>query len=307
MGKNSKMYKATRKQKHGGGHIKPRKTINKIQAPTISKCHPGINKNTVVAEDTCVTPNIIDKIDPRPKDRREKLADLHRNFDCDKEIGENRDVCVLKAAPPTIRATLSHNMRPERPDEWKKNPNAWLSNEDILKVLHQYDETYPTFHFFEPTPIDFDYRLNNNSCVRNDLCKFSVSEQMRKGISDIGIVFNLDKHDESGSHWTSMFIDIPRRDIYYFDSANDLLPKEVETFVKRITDQTPEPRFSLHRNDRAFHQKSNTECGMYSLYFIINMLLSRGERRALFKNRFNNPKRIIKDKDVEKYRKFFFI
>jgi hypothetical protein len=104
-----------------------------------------------------------------------------------------------------------------------------------------------------------------------------------------------------------MFIDIPRRDIYYFDSANDLLPKEVEAFVKRITDQTPEPRFSLHRNDRAFHQKSNTECGMYSLYFIINMLLSRGERRALFNNRFNNPKRIIKDKDVEKYRKFFFI
>jgi len=317
------MGAATRK--HGGGRRRDRKyritvkqvaqkprqniinkTIKKIH--TISKCHPGINKKALVAEDTCVTTNIIDSIDPRPKDRRQKLADLYERFNCENEIGgENRDVCVMKKAPPAISATLSRNLRPQRPDEWKKDPNTWLSNEDILKVLHQYDETYPTFHFFEPTPIDFDSRLNNNSCVRNDLCQLSVSDHMRRGIADIGIVFNLDKHDENGSHWTSMFIDIPRRDIYYFDSANDLLPKEVEAFVKRITDQTPEPpRFRFHRNDVALHQKSNTECGMYSLFFIINMLLSRS-RRTLFRNRFNNPERIIKDKDVEKYRKFFFI
>jgi hypothetical protein len=61
-------------------------------------------------------------------------------------------------------------------------------------------------------------------------------------------------------------------------------------------------------NDEAIHQKSDTECGMYSLFFIISMLLHRGGgRRAFFKNRFNNPKRIIKDKDVERYSKFLFI
>jgi hypothetical protein len=274
----------------------------------ISKCHPKVNKNTVVANETCVTPNIIDKIDPRPRDRRQKLADLHHRFNCDNEIGENRDVCVLKKAPKEISATLSRNMRPQRPEEWKKDPNTWLSTDDILKVLHQYDETYPAFHFFEPTPIDFDARLNNNSCVRNDLCRLSIINQMRKGITDIGIVFNLDKHDQSGSHWTSMFIDITRRDIYYFDSASNKLPEQVDAFVKRITEETPPPRFSLYMNDEAIHQKSDTECGMYSLFFIISMLLHRGGgRRAFFKNRFNNPKRIIKDKDVERYRKFLFI
>ena len=37
-------------------------------------------------------------------------------------------------------------------------------------------------------------------------------------IFQIGIVFNLDKHDQEGSHWVSMFIDLKRDGIYYFDS-----------------------------------------------------------------------------------------
>jgi hypothetical protein len=280
---------------------------NKTKKRPVSKCHPRV-QGTIVPKETCVTPDIIDKIDPRPRDHKQKLENLHRSFHCENESGENRDVCVLKKAPPAIQKTLSHNLRPLRPKEWNKNPNMWLSNEDILKVLHQYEEAYPNFHCFEPTPIDFDARLNESSCVRNDLCRFSVDHETRKHITEVGIVFNLDKHDSSGSHWTSMFIDIPRREIYYFDSANDFLPPEVAAFVKRINDsQLAAPPMRFKRNDRAIHQQGDTECGIYSLFFIINMLLCKGNRRALFSRRFNNPRRIIKDKDVEKYRKYFFI
>ena len=77
---------------------------------------------------------------------------------------------------------------PAQPKMWKKNPNEWLSNFDILKVLKQYEATYPEFLFIGPTPIDFDTLLpeNNNTCVWKDLCSFSLSEQITNGQKKIG-------------------------------------------------------------------------------------------------------------------------
>ena len=40
-----------------------------------------------------------------------------------------------------------------------------------------------------------------------------------KKINKIGIIFNLDKHDESGSHWVSMFINI-KEGIFFSCSDN---------------------------------------------------------------------------------------
>ena len=34
----------------------------------------------------------------------------------------------------------------------------------------------------------------------------------------IGVIFNLDKHDQSGSHWVAMFIDLENKFFFYFDS-----------------------------------------------------------------------------------------
>ena len=35
--------------------------------------------------------------------------------------------------------------RPLQPNEWKSNPNAWLSNFDIDHVLQEYENSYPHF------------------------------------------------------------------------------------------------------------------------------------------------------------------
>ena len=42
----------------------------------------------------------------------------------------------------------------------------------------------------------------------------------------IGIVFNLDKHDQEGSHWICMYVDLYTDDIYYFDSYGQKPPKK---------------------------------------------------------------------------------
>lgn len=193
---------------------------------------------------------------------------------------------------------------PEKPTEWKDNPTEWLSNYDIFKVLRQYERSNPEFKFIGPTPIDFDTMNNENRCVWDELCNFSLKNYIKDNKKKIGIVFNLDKHNESGSHWVSMFIDIDEEFIFYFDSASNKTPSEINTFVNRILLQSEELnngiKYHYYENYPNNHQKSNTECGMYSLFFIITMLSDMSTRKKiqLFKQKKIPDKRVKQLRDV---------
>jgi hypothetical protein len=41
------------------------------------------------------------------------------------------------------------------PDSWEDDPNTWLSNHDIDKVMQQYAQTYPEFVYLTTQPSDF--------------------------------------------------------------------------------------------------------------------------------------------------------
>jgi hypothetical protein len=194
-----------------------------------------------------------------------------------------------------------HIFIPEKPVEWEKNPTEWLSNFDILDVLKQYEEAYPRFKFIGPVPIDFNKKMNH-SCISNDLCSFHLSNVDSQNIDDVGIIFNLDKHDEPGSHWVSMFIDKGIKQIFYFDSASTDIPREINELKNRLIRENSD--FSFMSNT-VEHQRGNTECGMYSLYFIISMLLSR-DRENTYNHDFNNKTNKVTDKMVEQYRNVYF-
>jgi hypothetical protein len=190
-----------------------------------------------------------------------------------------------------------------------------LSNIDIRDVLKQYEETIPEFKLFGPTPIDFDTRLpeEGGQCVWEDICNFQVKEQLDAGKTKIGMVFNLDKHGQGGSHWISMFVDLDEHYIFFMDSAGDKIPHEIDVLAKRIIEQgrmldTP-IIFHFHENSPLEHQHENNECGMYSLYFIVTMLTNKTEKKV-FKNyvdkvAFFKNKR-IPDKYMNQYRKKYF-
>lgn len=210
-----------------------------------------------------------------------------------------------------IRMTFA----PKQPKEWKKNPSTWLSNYDILNVLKQYEKAHTNFRFIGPTPIDFDSKPvdNNSVCVWKELCTFQLSKFVDKGIKKIGVVFNLDRHDQPGSHWTSLFIDLEDKIIFYMDSAGDTIPKEVNKLVERIMNQGLELftpiQFVYHENHPFTHQYGNNECGMYSLYFIITMLLNKTDRKKFktIQDKINYfKKHRIPDKYVFSYRKKYF-
>lgn len=181
-----------------------------------------------------------------------------------------------------------------QPKSWKKNKKEWLSNYDITNVLKQYEETHKDFAFIEPSPIDFDIKINEK-CVTEAICKFNVAEYTKKNITKIAIPLNLDKHTGKGFHWVTLYIDLKRKFIYYFDSANNKIPEEVNILMKRIKEQT---KLKEMNNQTIQHQKGNTECGMYVLYFIISML--NGKSPSYFN------KKIISDEEVFKFRQIYF-
>jgi len=128
---------------------------------------------------------------------------------------------------------------------------------------------------------------------------------MKKGKSKIAIVFNTDDHDESGEHWISMYIDCKGKNldqpcIYFHDSAGSDPPQEVMDLVERIKQQGKRNKitFTFLQNDRP-HQTGSTECGIYSLHFLIYMI-QNGDFMKYIRNKKG-------DKYIEKYRKIFFI
>ena len=156
---------------------------------------------------------------------------------------------------------LNNTHAPYAPKSWKEKPNEWLTSNDIEKVMKQYEIDYPNFIFIGPSPIDFDKKLMFGECVWNELCNLNIIKQLKDGKNKIGIIFNTDPHNKSGAHWISLFIDIKRKFIFYFDSNGDKVPREIMILIERIEKQGSEINidFTTYFN-RKEHQYSNTEC-----------------------------------------------
>jgi len=77
----------------------------------------------------------------------------------------------------------------------------WLSTTEINDCMERYMRVYPHFLFIGAVPIDIE-----------DLDQFGVktlnyNKLIKKGYYIIGIIFNLDENDKSGSYWVSFFVD----------------------------------------------------------------------------------------------------
>lgn len=173
----------------------------------------------------------------------------------------------------TAKALLRYTFAPEAPPSWSKNPDEWLTSVDIERVMHQYEKRYPCFEFIGPSPIDYNEHIEYGQCVWEELCKLDLRHLINRGKFKLGVIFNLDPHYKPGSHWVSLFVNMKRNYIFYFDSTGEPAPKQVKLLVKTITEQAAALGIQLDfiENDRV-HQKQDNECGMYSLYAIVSQL-----------------------------------
>lgn len=285
-------------------------------------CSPAV-KNQTPVDGSCFTPEVLQQLkDTYNKHHVNNPINSTNPTEIWSELKQRLTTCskedcwLEEIMDPTVRKKLDdYVFAPDHPKDWIGKPGAWLSNFDIFAVLKQYETVYPNFKIIGPTPIDFDAipKDMDNQCVWEDLCNFSLKDQLAKNITKIAVVFNLDKHNEDGSHWVSMFVDLDDQYIFYLDSAGEKVQPEIDKLVKRIMKQglalSPKMHIHFYENCPVEHQMGENECGMYCLYFIITMLTGRTEdtvftnyvdKIAFFKNKR------IPDRYVNKFRKIYF-
>jgi len=233
-----------------------------------------------------------------PKEIHQQLSEKLGNV-CNKES------CWLKqhSAFGQMSSDMADSFAPESPKEWKENPNEWLSSVDIMNVMKQYEKAYKCFDFIGPSPIDFDTPKLYGECVWDELCNFNLKNQIKSGKKKIGIIFNTDPHNKPGQHWISMFININKKTIFFFDSTGDEPCDKIMKLVNRIKEQglalKPKIVFKFDSNEGIEHQYGNTECGIYSLFFIVHMLEDKLTEHYL-------KTHIIKDEYMSKFRNIYY-
>jgi hypothetical protein len=216
------------------------------------------------------------------------------------KIGENNvstvctptnEHCVLdmaKQIPANERELIRKKyLRPRRPNEWKSDPDQWLDNYNIAAVMEQYQSANKWFRFVGVFPIDFSiqdpYSQGIRKCLQPEICNLDIVEEQKKGIRALGFVFNLDPHNKSGSHWVALYcwigsdnekqsesgLGATRKWCAYFDSYGYAPPHYIANLMRWLKSQ--DTRMKLMYNARRF-QYGGSECGMFSLYFLICMI-----------------------------------
>jgi len=292
--KNKTKYKHN-KTKKGGSKIncspKDKNKINKFSCYTDNNLYKLRNLWNIRHKDMIISTNDTKEI--------HKLLTQHMSNVCNKES------CWLKQKfiSSDISKDMMESFAPKSPKEWKQNPNDWLSTTEIMKVMKQYEKAYNCFDFIGPSPIDFDTKLMYGECVWNEICNFSISEQIKNGKTKIGFIFNTDTHEKPGQHWISLFVNIKKSQIFYFDSVGEKATKQVMDLVNRIISQgnkeNPKIKFKFDSNVGVEHQYGSSECGIYSIFFIVHMLEDKITKHYL-KNH------ILKDEYMQKFRKIYF-
>jgi hypothetical protein len=180
------------------------------------------------------------------------------------------------------KSQLNSSFRPKKPKQWYKNKYTWLNTFDILNVMKQYEQSHKSFRFLGVYPIDFQDTYPDGTCIGNMLCSIHIRQLKKMGKKQFAMVLNLDKHNQSGSHWVSVFCNIdPKKEnfgIYYYDSVAVPPGRQVSAFMQQIKEQVKEifpqsvsSKFKVEYNTIQ-KQFENSECGVFSMVFTTQML-----------------------------------
>jgi hypothetical protein len=105
-----------------------------------------------------------------------------------------------------------YTFKPNYPKSWLKNEKTWLNTYDIYYVMKQYEKAHNDFVFMGPIPSDCPTK------IQCELSKLDLMNMKKQKINKIGIIYNLDTSNQSGSHWTAIYIDNKNNEINYYDS-----------------------------------------------------------------------------------------
>lgn len=206
-----------------------------------------------------------------------------------------------KVTDGRLRRSAVQCLRPSMPEHWKTNPEAWLSNQDIDRVMRQYAESVPDFTYLGALPLNFDAKGGVfGGCLVNSACSLTLEDLARRRQRYVGVIVNTDPQGMPGRHWMACFLDVGRGLFTFFDSVGKPPRPEVRGFCERMaaqyrgTDRYPP---TLRWSTRRF-QQWHAECGVYAMLFVAHMA-NGGSFRKFLTNE-------LTDENVNQLRARFF-
>lgn len=160
-----------------------------------------------------------------------------------------------------------YTFKPDYPKAWVKDEKTWLNTYDIYYVMKQYEKAYDDFIFLGPIPSDCPTK------IKCELTKLDLIEMKKNNFNKVGIIYNLDVSSGQGTHWVAMYIDNKNNEINYYDSYGSKPVPLINNFIKSLVDKYTEHNFksTIIYNDKR-HQFGHSECGVYSMNFILERL-----------------------------------
>lgn len=233
-----------------------------------------------------------------------------------------------------LRSDLLKNIDNEEITNYTFRPDGpiskyeWLSTSNINDVIDQYHAVHDNFLFLGTVPYDFQ------ELPELGLGNFNFDKIYNEGKYKIGIVINLDESHQNGSHWVGLYADLKNNQVYFFDSVGKAPRKKIKIFINKITTFMYNKKYNTNikisnviglinkldnkktkykylgllkdkldnidiRYNNIQHQFKNSECGVYSINFIVRSL--KGES---FDNIINN---ITNDDKMNDCRRVYFV
>lgn len=235
----------------------------------MSICAPGNDQEFCVSDDLLKSlVDVWNRHNPSKKiskhSQSQMVHDLITNNCPGKKLYCLRNSDLFKHLTVIQQEEFVDSFRPEMPIERGK----WLSTKDITLHMVQYEKKFPEFKFLGALPSDCSY---HNVC---GLSSIDFVDLIRSGKTKFGVVFNRDRMGQRGSHWVSLFLDYESGMVYFCDSmgkpVSQPMEKIVQDFIqayKKFKNTKPTLKYNCNT-----YQKDNSECGVYSMHFIVSML-----------------------------------
>jgi hypothetical protein len=262
------------------------------EAPMNLKCAPG--KGTEFSDGSCFsTPVVVEMVraynkanpDNAIKDTKWSTAAEYRKYLLGKLAKRLAHLCddemcwlaqdFIKLMRPTEQAeAVNDSIRPHGPGGQFK----WLGTTNIDDVMRQYESVYKDFYFMGAVPSDFDKweDIGQRGVKYKGFPIEYIESLLDKGIKKFGIVFNTDDSDQPGQHWISAYADANTGLVAFFDSAegkNNEPDPRIRTFLARFEEAFKKRGIPAeYKLNKTKFQYKNTECGVYSINFILRMV-----------------------------------
>lgn len=286
----------------GGANSQKINRTKIIEKKPVSECSIAIDGTKF-----CSKPSIIKKIG---KSIGIKVTDTEQILEESKvKLGCGTEKCVLEQAIKIAPMPIKEEVRESLKDDFKPigpaDSTALLSNIDIDGILSQmtkkWDASALHFHM-----IDFDKYENGNT----KLNRVNLADEINKNLKTFSVVLNTDKYESGGIHWFCLFGDFRGKgtpdDPYtleYFNSSGEYPRPSVSAWLhkqhKLISNMESKPTVVIKQDMPIAHQKGNTECGVYSLYYLISRIKNEKD-----KNFFETVE--IPDDEMTEFRKSLF-